>query len=539
MTDLKSALIYPADAVRRFLEAGYWTDDIPHQVLAARAERTPEARALIGPHATLTYAELNRRARGFAAGLLAQGLKRGDVIGFQLPNIPEFFVAYLGAQIMGAVPCMFHMPYRSGELEPLVAHVRPKALICMPAMEKYDAPSLMKDLCKKTPSIGRIIVIGKTAPDGCVAFEDLAATAPGTINDPPNADDPAIILFTSGTSSQPKAVVHSHRTLTASATHTGDRMGVTASDIVLCAPAHTHAFGLCIGVMILMKGAANALMPEYTPPALAETIKRAAATVVCCGPAHIQAGLKAGLWSAEFTQSIRRVFTGGALCPPDVLKSLEAALPNGKVFQIWGMTEVWMPIVHAPDASIDVRAASLGLPPIGHDARAVDSDGKIQSPGHDGELQMRGPFLLASYYNDPAATRGAFTEDGWFRTGDMVTIDANGFIAITGRVKDIINRGGIKINPADIEAAMNTHPAVQMSAVVPISDELLGERACLFLQTAPGKIITLEQVREFLAANNIAKMRWPERLEIVEAMPMTATRKIIKRKLVEIIEGKP
>ena len=118
----------------------------------------------------------------------------------------------------------------------------------------------------------------------------------------------------------------------------------------------------------------------------------------------------------------------------------------------------------------------------------------------------------------------------------MVTIDENGFIAITGRLKDIINRGGIKINPVDIEALMDAHPAVQISAVVPVPDEALGERACLFVQTVPGRVLTLDTVREYLAANNVVKLRWPERLEIVEAMPMTATRKIIKRKLVELLK---
>jgi non-ribosomal peptide synthetase component E (peptide arylation enzyme) len=145
---------------------------------------------------------------------------------------------------------------------------------------------------------------------------------------------------------------------------------------------------------------------------------------------------------------------------------------------------------------------------------------------------------MARYYGNDSATRDAFTDDGWFRTGDMATIDESGFITITGRLKDIINRGGIKINPMDIETLIDAHPAVQISAVVPMPDEILGERACLFVQLAPGRTLTLDQVCEYLAANNMAKLRWPERLEIVEAMPMTATRKITKRKLVDLLKQK-
>ncbi len=446
MTDLKAALDYPEEDVRRFKEAGYWTDTMPHQVLAEWAEKTPNALALIGPKASFSYADLYEKSRRFASALLGMGFGRGDVIGFQLPNIPEFLIAYLGAQMMGAVPCMFHMPYRSGELEPLIAHVTPRVIICVGASEKYDAPALMQQLQERSPTLETIIVVGDRAPAGCLAFDDLSSAEIIEISEQPGPDDPALILFTSGTSAQPKAVVHGHRTLTASAFHTGERMGITSRDVVLCAPAHTHAFGLCIAVTILLTGSANALMPEYSPPALAETIQRTQSTVVLCGLAHIQAGLKAKLWGPEITQSVERVFTGGALCPSAVLRSLEAALSHGKVYQVWGMTEVWMPILHDLSAPLDLRAASLGLPPFGHEVR-VAGDGIVLGTGEEGELQMRGPFLMARYYGNDSATRETFTDDGWFRTGDMVTIDENGFIAITGRLKDIINRGGIKINP--------------------------------------------------------------------------------------------
>ncbi|MBI4968982.1 MAG: acyl--CoA ligase [Rhodospirillales bacterium] len=535
MSDLKAALVYPEAEVRRWKAEGYWTDAMPHHALADWAARTPEASALIGPAQTLSYAALLDKVRRTAAGFQTLGLKRGDVIGFQLPNIPDFMIAYLGAQMMGAVPCMLHMPYRTGELEPLIAHAQPKAILCMGAGEKYDAPALMRQMQAKAPFLKTIIAVGAKAPPGVVAFDSLANGPLAEIADPPGPDDPAVLLFTSGTSALPKAVVHSHRTLTASAQHTGDRMGVTARDVVLCAPAHTHAFGLCVGVMMVLCGAANALMPEYSPPALAETIRRTRATVVCCGPAHILAGFKAKLWDPDTTQSIERVFTGGALCPPDVLRALDAALPNGKAYQVWGMTEVWMPILHRLDATLDDRAASLGLPPHGHQVRVCGSDGRALPPGEEGELQMRGPFLLACYYGNEKATRESFAEEGWFRTGDLAILDARGNIALTGRLKEIINRGGMKINPMDIEAIMGNHPAVALAALVPMPDEVLGEKACLFVQPLPGQTLTLEEACAHLAAHKVVKMRWPERLILVEAMPMTATRKVIKGKLKELL----
>ena len=535
MVDLKSALIYPEDDVRRYIDEGAWTDIMPHQVLADWAAKTPDRAALIAPDVSRSYAQLYDQARRFASGLIGLGLGPGEVIGFQLPNIAEFMVAYLGTQMIGAVPCMFHMPYRVGELEPLIAHARPSVIICMAADGKYDAPGLMAELWARSDGLETIIVIGGEAPEGCQGFAELAASEIGEISNPPGPDDAALMLFTSGTSAMPKAVVHAHRTLSASCLHTAVDMGFTESDVVLCAPAFTLAFGLCIAVTIVLAGGANAMMPAYSPVALAETIARSQSTVVCCGPAHIQAGFKADLWGADITASLKRVYTGGALCPPETLTSLDAVLANGKVHQVWGMTEVLMPIIHPLGTALDVRASSLGTPPTGHEVRIVDENGVGLDTGQEGELEMRGPFLMAGYFGNDQANKDSFTDDGWFRTGDIAVIDERGFVTLTGRVKDVINRGGMKINPVDIEALMDAHPSVLLSAVVPMPDEVLGERACLFLQTVPGETPSLEEVCAYLAEKDVAKLRWPERLVIVEAMPMTATRKIIKGRLVELL----
>ena len=153
-----------------------------------------------------------------------------------------------------------------------------------------------------------------------------------------------------------------------------------------------------------------------------------------------------------------------------------------------------------------------------------------------GELEFRGPFLFAGYFGNEAANRSAFREDGWFRTGDLAKMDADGNVYMTGRQKDIINRGGIKINPLDIEAMVDDHDKVFLSAIVPMPDPILGERACLFVQLRLGESLTLDEVCAHLAEQGVAKVKWPERLETVDAMPMTPTRKIIKSKLVEVLQ---
>jgi non-ribosomal peptide synthetase component E (peptide arylation enzyme) len=199
---------------------------------------------------------------------------------------------------------------------------------------------------------------------------------------------------------------------------------------------------------------------------------------------------------------------------------------------MWGMTECFMGL-HTPfDAGEDNRLTSLGGPTPTFEARMAGPDGKPVPDGTDGELQIRGCSLFAGYFGNDEANRAAFAEDGWFRTGDLAVRGADGLIRLTGRVKDLINRGGIKINPVDIESLMDRHPSVLQSAVAPVPDPVLGEKACLFVTVKPGASLTLDEARAYLAAHDVAKMKWPERLEIIPEMPMTPTRKIIKGELV-------
>ncbi len=535
MTDLSSALNYSEKDRKEFLDAGWWNDDTPNKWVDKWAAETPDAVIAISMDKTLTYKDVRESADRFAAGLLGLGFKNGDVIGFQLPNIPEILVAYLGIQAIGAVPSLMHMPYRATELEPLLNHVEAKGVVCLAASEAYDAPATFEELKSSAPSLETVIVIGGDAPDGAASYADLVASEPVEIPDPPSVDDPAMVCFTSGTSSAPKAVVHSYRSIMASARFGAEDMAYTNDSVVMCAPSFTHAFGVMITLSVIAAGGASPMMPVYTPPALAEIIKYTKATDLCCGPAHVMAGKAGGLWAPEYTETLKYIYMGGATCTPEVMHTIEESCPNGKAFQIWGMTETMMPILLPLDASFEDRKKYLGTPPIGHQVRSVDEDGNILEPGEEGELEYRGPFLFASYYLNDKANASSFTDDGWFKTGDMVIIEEGDNVAMTGRIKDVINRGGIKINPLDIEILLDERPDVIQSAVVPMPDEILGERACLFLVMTPGNSMSLDEMRAFLDSKGVMKTKWPERIEIIDAMPITATRKVIKGKLVELL----
>jgi acyl-CoA synthetase (AMP-forming)/AMP-acid ligase II len=311
--------------------------------------------------------------------------------------------------------------------------------------------------------------------------------------------------------------------------------GVREGDAVLSAPPFSHIFGICCANLILWAGGANVLMPLFTPPAFAEIIERGRVNVMFCAPAHVAATLKAGLHETTDLSSLRVAYIAGSALPVALAGAWETAMGGGHGSQMFGMTETIMSMVVPFDDPPETRHTKIGRAIDGIEMRITSDDGTSRPAGAEGELEIRGYTVFPGYYGNEAANREAFRDGGWFRTGDLGTIDEAGYLELTGRIKDIVNRGAIKINPADIETLMMGHSAIVDAAIVPVPDEVYGERACLCVTLAAGAALDLDGVTSWLAEHGVAKLRWPERLEIVEAMPMTPTRKIIKGELVKRI----
>ena len=277
-------------------------------------------------------------------------------------------------------------------------------------------------------------------------------------------------------------------------------------------------------------------MPPFTPQALAAGARACRPTGLFVAPAHMSACLNEGLLTRERLASLRFVLISGSMCPPALAHAVQDLMPNGKVLQLWGMSEMQAGTFTRPRRS---ARRSCCPPP---DARAPGPN--CASPtattplaaGTEGELQARGRSVFAGYLDNVEATSAAFTSDGWFRTGDLARLDAQGNLEITGRLKDVINRGGVKFNAADVETIIGAHAAVAQCAIVPMPDPVLGERACCFMVLKPGAgAITLDDLRAFLAARDVAKLKWPERVEIIADMPMTPTRKVKKTELIKLL----
>src|SRR3954466_9464780 len=471
-----------------YLERGYWRDDdtLAHWLTRHAAER-PDAPAVAGAGTVITWRDLERRVLCVGQGLKDKGIGAGDVVAMQLPNTLEFLLVHLAAARLGAVLCTVHVPYRGAEIETILAHSGAKLFFtsAYPFSELLGAPPIPH----KPPQ--------------------------------PDARDAFVLLYTSGTTASPKAVPHPFRTLLGNSRMGAREHGLTAASRVLCAAPLSHLYGLYSLHCAWSVGACTVLLPAFKPDELAQTIEKFKPTAIWTAPAHVAACRNAGLFDKHDWSSLKLAIVSGSMAPPPLVRDFAARLPGCAVTQLWGMTELQAALYTRPGDGIEAAPTSPGRPSPGTQVRISE----------EGELQVRGPLTFSGYYKNDEANRNAFTKDGWFRSGDLAE-ERGQYYAITGRIKDVINRGGVKFNPADVEALLDAHPKILQSAIVPMPDAVLGEKACAFVTLRPGAPEpALAELCEYLLAKDIAKNKLPERLVVIAEMPLTPTRKIIKGRL--------
>jgi cyclohexanecarboxylate-CoA ligase len=482
---------------REFTARGWWRDDTLPAWLATHAQRRGRAAALAWPGGELSWAQLQERVLRAAAGLKRRGVQHGDVVAVQLPNSPEFVIAYLAVSRLGAVLCPLHMPYRQAEVDALMRHSKARLALCLPERRE---------------------MFGNHA----VCFSEMEQPEKIEPNHPlPEAADPFLLLYTSGTTAAPKGVPHPYRTMLANARLGAPEHELDSRDRVLSAAPLSHLYGLYSLHCAWAVGACTVLLPAFSPPELISTIEQLKPTALWTAPAHMAACRAAGLFEGRDWSPLKLAIVSGSSAPPELMRFLKQKLNECAVTQLWGMTELQAGLYTRPSDPAEASATSSGRPSPGTEVRL----------SAEGEIQVRGVPVFCGYHDNAEATREAFTADGWFRSGDLGAMDAAGNIAITGRTKDVINRGGVKFNPAEVEMLLDAHPRILQSAIVPMPDPVLGEKACLFVTLRNSQEISLEEIVAYLLEKNIAKNKLPEKLVVVAEMPLTPTRKVIKGKL--------
>ena len=412
----------------------------------------------------------------------------------------------------------------------LLGHSRARMLICLSEVGDFKPAETALGLAEDLPELAHIVALGAPV-SGALSLADLLSDSAVSAGDVPVAADPCLLLYTSGTTASPKGVPHNAHTLLSNVRTSVPEHGIMTEDILFSAAPFGHLFGLYSIHLALAVGATQYLLPSFTPPALVEGLVESQASVLFAAPAHIAACLNSGLFEGRDLAALKLAILAGAAVPSGLARAFDSLLANGTVSQLWGMTETQAGLYTRPSDGIDLAAASAGRPSPGTEVRIVDEAGNEVAADDEGELQVRGPLLFPGYYQNDAANGEALTEDGWFRSGDLARSDKDGNIAIVGRCKEIINRGGIKYNPRDVEELIDGHPGIQQSAIVPVPDSVLGERACVYVVPSGSAELTLDEICAYLEDKGIAKVKWPERLEIVQEMPMTPTRKVIKGRL--------
>jgi cyclohexanecarboxylate-CoA ligase len=493
--------------------------------LDRHARERPDERAVIeissdGTVRELSWGALKMRSDAVASALLRLGVLEGEPVAFQLPNRLEFVTIAVGTLRAGAV-CEPLMPiFRERELSFMLRESGARVLFVPDVFRGRDYASMAGGLRAGLPALEHVLVLGDPP--------DPPGRSPET-GVPALADDQiAQLLFTSGTSGEPKGALHRHDTLMRAADHHIEHFGLDSDDVVYIPSPLAHQTGFLYGMWIGIRlGAPQVLQEVWDAEVGLDTMRRFGVTFVQAATPFLADLTRVASDLGQRPDSLRTFVATGAAIPRELARRSREVL-GAEVGGAWGTTESCLGCAFVPGDPPERAWGTDGRALTGTSLRVVDDEGRLLSPGEEGNFEVGSDCLFVGYLNRPELTSEAVTADGWYRTGDLARIDADGYVRITGRVKDVINRGGEKVPVAEIEQLLHAHPAVHDVAIVAMPDERLGERACAFVVLDDDADLDFEMMLEYLDSHRVSKTYWPERLELVETLPRTPSGKIQK-----------
>ena len=523
---------------RRYRRAGHWGEDTFYAVLARRAALHPDREALVDRRRRVTYAQLKTRVDRVAAGFGALGVRAGDVVTIQLPNQAEFAYVFFALERLGAVANQIGPDFRSREVEYILRFSESRAFVCPATFKGFDYVRMLDELRPRLPDLSLVCVHGAPAP-GFVSLDELVEGDESTAQPTPlDADDVMRMAFTSGTTGNPKGVIHSHNTTLSACRNLNGDMGVTEREVFLIYLPLGLNWGYLTLVQSVMAGARAVLLDRWSGAEALSLIEREGVTFVPTAPASIIAMLNEPGLARTDLSSLRVVITGGASCPIETIREFRQRM-RGHLIELYGMLETGFHTYTRLTDDPEAVTGTVGRPSSGLGLRLIDGDGRDVAPGAEGEIAADGPSVHLGYHKNPAANAELFTADGWFRTGDLGQLDPTGNLRIVGRLKEMINRGGKKFFPREIEEILYTHPKILHAAIVGIPDQRLGERNCLCVIPRPGERVALEEVVAFLR-DGVATYKLPEMVETFAELPFTPTGKVQRHVLVrQVLERQP
>jgi cyclohexanecarboxylate-CoA ligase len=518
-----------ATAMRR---SGAWHDKVLTEFFQPHAAAHPERTAIVasrgdtGEITRVTYAQLAGAADKIALGLHALGIQRGDIVSFQLPNWWEFLAVVLGCIRIGAVTHPIMPVLRHRELTFMARLTGTRVLIVPERFRGFDFEAMAHEVAAEVPTLRHVFAVGTAESSFTRHFLDPDRGAGAQATQHPAPDDLMQLIFTSGTTGEPKGVMHTANTMFANVVPFAARMSLTASDVGFSPTPLAHQLGYLFGVLTPLMLGGTIVLQDIWDPATAARLIEAERVTYCMGATPFLNDLAHYKGIAERdVRSLRYFISGGAPIPAALVRTATARI-GCKVIAIWGMTEVSAVTTVLPDDPPERACESDGIAMPNSEVQVVDEAGNELPRGQSGRLLTRGATQFVGYFKRPQFY--TVNADGWLDTGDLARMDVKGYIRITGRAKDIIIRGGENIPVVEIEALLHGHVAVQMAAIVAMPDPRLGERACAFVLPRTGQTVTFDEMRHFLEAQRVAPAYLPERLVLLDAMPMTPSGKVQK-----------
>jgi len=522
-------MLDPRDA-ERYRSAGFWDPETLDQLLARRARLHPEREALVDARSRVTYGQLKRRVDAVAARLSALGIGHGDVVAIQLPNWVEFAYVFFALSRIGAVANQIGPDYRSAEVEYILRFSRSRAWVGPAQFKGFDYLGMIRALRAGVPDLRHVVALGAGGASDVLPLEGLLEAGGAT---PPvagaGADEVMRMAFTSGTTGNPKGVLHSYNSSAWTCRQFNADLDVTEDEVFLIYLPLGLNWGSQTLLQSVIAGARAVLLDRFSAPAALDLIERERATFIPTAPASIISMLNDPGLEQRDISSLRVVVTGGATCPVEVIRKFQSRT-RAQLIDVYGMLETGFHTYTRLGDDPEAVNGTVGKVQPGMGLRLLDENLREAPPGAEGEIAAAGPAVHLGYHNNPAVNAEQFTADGWFRSGDLGRFDAAGNLMIVGRLKEIINRGGKKFFPREIEEILYTHPKVLHAAVIGLPDERLGERSCLCVIPRPGMPPTLEEIKDFLK-DRVATYKLPETIEVMAEFPFTPTGKVQRRVL--------
>ena len=507
------------------------------ELVERRAEATPDRTLLSDEHdRTLTCAQLRDEAAACAAGLFETGIRAGTTVSWQLPTRLETIVLSCALARLGAVQNPIIPIYGAREVGAMLDQAASEWFVVPGAWQGVDYTALAARCCAQTPHGTTPLTIDtKLGEPGFPTGDPATLPDPPVPTEDPDADAVRWIYTTSGTTSLPKGVLHTDRTLIAAGTGLGHAFAVDDDDVAMFAVPWAHIAGPDWLVLMTTWGLPTVVMEVFVPQEAVAFMRAHRVTMTGGATALYQAllALQRARPSEPLVPSLRILMGGGGPKPPELFFEVQREMFGVRITHGYGMTEVPMIANGSPSDTDEQLAYSDGAPVTGCEVRIVRDDGAVADAGEEGSIHVRGPMRFRGYL-DPTQTAEAIDADGWFDTGDRGLLRPDGHVAVTGRNKDVIIRKGENIGAVEVESVVYEHPSVSAVAVIGLPDAERGERVCAVIELVHGAApLTLDDVRAHCREVGLSKRKWPEQVEVVDEMPRNPTMKILKFKLKE------